>query len=145
MDELYSNYKNGNIFDVVASKQHPTPSESDPHPLVIFRTATTMQLTSFLILTCISLAAALPDFAMAPTKLVTIQNADVPKFTKAWNDAAKSYQAIKTAAPEWSSMYSALVEYQKTGKDVPEIATATDRITTYDTTPEWYVHIYMVN
>jgi hypothetical protein len=123
MDELYSNYKNGNIFDVVASKQHPTPSESDPHPLVIFRTATTMQLTSFL----------------------TIQNADVPKFTKAWNDAAKSYQAIKTAAPEWSSMYSALVEYQKTGKDVPEIATATDRITTYDTTPEWYVHIYMVN
>ena len=37
------------------------------------------------------------------------------------------------------TMVDALIEYQKTGKNVPEGVTATDRILTFTTTPDWYV------
>ncbi|KAJ8116129.1 hypothetical protein OPT61_g2382 [Boeremia exigua] len=98
-----------------------------------------MQLTSFLALAFASAAAAAPDFAIGSGIQFTAKDSSqFAAVTKALGEAASSYQASLTAKPEWSSAYSALVEFQETGKNVPEGVTATDRVLTFATTPDWY-------
>lgn len=100
-----------------------------------------MQFTTLLTVAFASIAAAAPDFAIGTTRITAKDSAQLAAITKAIIDAGESWQASVTAQPEWSSAYSALVEYQKTGKNVPEGVTATDRILTYATTPDWYVRL----
>ncbi|KAG9202448.1 hypothetical protein G6514_004424 [Epicoccum nigrum] len=100
-----------------------------------------MQLTTVLACTLLSLGVtANPDFVIGDNvqSFTAKDKAEYAKITKAVIDAASSYQASVTAKPEWTSMWEALKEYQKTGKDVPEGVTATDRILTFSTTPSWY-------
>ncbi|KAF9695704.1 hypothetical protein EKO04_006503 [Ascochyta lentis] len=98
-----------------------------------------MKLTSFVIPALASIASAVPDFAIGTQYMVTAKDgAQLASITSAYVKAMESYQASLTAQPEWSSAYSALVEFQETGKNVPEGVTATDRILTYTTTPDWY-------
>jgi len=98
-----------------------------------------MQLTSLLAVAFASIAAAAPDFAIGTGTIISAKdNAQLASLTKALVDAASSYQASLTAQPEWSSAWSQLVEFQSTGKNVPEDVTATDTILTYATTPDWY-------
>lgn len=97
-----------------------------------------MHLTSFLTLAFAAAAAASPDFAIGSgIRFTAKDSAHLAAVTKALGEAASSYQASLTAQPEWSSAYSALVEFQETGKNVPEGVTATDRILTFATTPDW--------
>lgn len=99
-----------------------------------------MQLTTLLTMAFASIAAARPDFAIGTgTRITAKDTAQLASITKAYVQAMESYQASLTAQPEWSSAYSALVEFQETGKNVPEDVTATDVVLTYTTTPDWYV------
>lgn len=99
-----------------------------------------MKTTSLLVLLLASIAAASPDFAIGTESHVTVTGvAEAASITSALGKALSSWQASATAQPEWTSAYSALVEYQETGKHVPEGVTATDRVLTYITTPDWYV------
>ncbi|KAF1364539.1 hypothetical protein EJ07DRAFT_172558 [Lizonia empirigonia] len=98
-----------------------------------------MKTSSFIIPALASLAAAAPDFAIGSNFEVTLTNiTQAASITSAWVKALASWQATVTAQPEWTSAYSALVEFQETGENVPEGVTATDRILTYTTTPDWY-------
>ncbi|KZM20368.1 uncharacterized protein EKO05_0006926 [Ascochyta rabiei] len=98
-----------------------------------------MKLTSFLIPALASIAAAAPDFAIGTQLTVTAKDgAQLASITSAYVKAMQSWQASVTAKPEWTSAYSALVDFQETGKNVPEGVTATDVILTYATTPDWY-------
>ena len=99
-----------------------------------------MQLTTLFTVAFASIAAAAPDFAIGPgftTSFTAKNQAQLASVTKAIIDAASSYQASMTAQPEWSSAYSALVEFQQTGKNVPEGVTATETILEFFTTPDW--------
>lgn len=99
-----------------------------------------MKTTSLLIPALASVAAAAPDFAIGTNFEVTLTNtAQAASITSAWAKALSSWQATLTAQPEYTSAYSALVEFQRTGDNVPEGVTATDRILTFTTTPDWYV------
>lgn len=98
-----------------------------------------MQFTTLLALAFVSTAAAVPDFMIEPTSIrVTAKDrSQLAAITKAVVEAAESWQASVTAQPEWSSAMSGLIEYQKTGKDVPKAVTATDTIMTFYTKPDW--------
>lgn len=97
-----------------------------------------MQFTTLLTMAFASIAAAAPDFAIGTESRFTAKDtAQLAAVTKALVEAAESYQASLTAQPEWTSAYSALVEFQQTGENVPEDVTATDVILTYSTTPDW--------
>lgn len=110
--------------------------------IATFNPVSIMKITSLLVPTLASLAAASPDFAIESRfewEVTVTGAAQAASITSAYAAAVKSWQASVTAKPEWTSAYSALVEYQSTGKDVPEGVTATDTILTYTTTPDWYV------
>ncbi|KAF2621712.1 hypothetical protein BU25DRAFT_233269 [Macroventuria anomochaeta] len=112
-------------------------STTQPQPSLLM-----MQLTSFLTVAFASIAAAAPDFGIGTgTRVTAKDSAQLASMTKALLEAASSYQASLTAQPEWTSAYSALVEFQETGKNVPEGVTATDRILTFATTPDWQVNL----
>ncbi|KAJ4362686.1 hypothetical protein N0V95_001394 [Ascochyta clinopodiicola] len=98
-----------------------------------------MKLTSFLIPALASIATAAPDFIIGSEVTVTAKDrGQLASITSAYVNAILSWQASVTAKPEWTSAYSALVDFQETGKNVPEGVTATDAILTYSTTPDWY-------
>ncbi|KAH6644672.1 hypothetical protein C7974DRAFT_384074 [Boeremia exigua] len=99
-----------------------------------------MQFTSFLTLALASVAAAAPDFAIGTPTLITPKDrSELAALTKALYEAASSYQASLTAQPEWSSAFSALKEFQTTATmSVPSDVTATDKILTFATTPDWF-------
>ena len=85
-----------------------------------------------------SVAVAIPDFAIGTQILFTATNqAQMDSVTKALVEAQSSWQASVTAQPEWSSAWSALVDFQKTHKGVPDDVTATDTIIEYESTPTW--------
>lgn len=123
-------------FRILKASSFPLPASSNPHANFI------MQLTSLLTVAFASIAAAAPDFAIGTGTVISAKdNAQLASLTKALVDAASSYQASLTAQPEWSSAWSQLVEFQSTGKNVPEDVTATDTILTYATTPDWYGYL----
>lgn len=94
-----------------------------------------MRFTSFLTLTLVS--TVLADFGIGVDYITAKNSAQLASITAAYASALESFQASMTAQPQWSSARSALIEYQSTGKDVPEDVTATDIILTYTTTPDW--------
>lgn len=97
-----------------------------------------MRFSSLFPLGFVSIVSAVPDFAIGTQFLFTATNeAQLSSVSKALNDALSSYQASVTAQPEWSSAYSALVQFQKTHDGVPDDVTATDTIIQYATTPSW--------
>lgn len=96
-----------------------------------------MQFTTLLTVAFASVAAAVPDFAIGVTSISAKDSSQLAAFTKAFVEAEEAWQASVTAKPEWSSAISGLIEYQKTGKDVPKAVTATDKVLTYYTTPDW--------
>lgn len=128
-----------------ASENMPTKSTQTHFYLEFIEPVTaantiTMQLTTLFTVAFASVAAAVPDFAIGTQSLFTAKDsAQLAAVTKALYEAASSYQASLTAQPQWTSAYSALVEFQQTGENVPEDVTATDTILTYSTTPDWLV------
>lgn len=97
-----------------------------------------MQYTSLLTVAFASIAAAAPDFAIGTgVRFTAKNNAQLASVTKAVGEAISSHQASLTAQPEWSSAFSQLVEFQSTGVNVPKDVTATDKLLTYATTPDW--------
>jgi hypothetical protein len=86
----------------------------------------------------IAAAAAAPDFAIGEGILYTATNeAELDAVTKAVIQALSTYQASLTVQPEWTSAYSALVEFQETHRGVPDIVTDLEAVTAYATTPSW--------
>ena len=97
-----------------------------------------MRISSLFQLGFVSIAAAVPDFAVGTQFLFTATNeAQLSSVSKALNNALSSYHASVTAQPEWTSAYSALVQFQKTHDGVPEDVTATDTVIQYASTPSW--------
>jgi hypothetical protein len=99
-----------------------------------------MRFTALLPVVFASFAAAAPapDFAIGSGYLYTASNqAQLDTVTKAVAQALSSHQASLTAQPEWTSAYSALVEFQETHRGVPDIVTDLEAVTVYATTPSW--------
>jgi hypothetical protein len=96
-----------------------------------------MRTSHVLTLALASVASAIPDFAIGIDYITAKDSAQLSSMTAAYLSAISSFQASMTAQPQWSSAFSALKEYQMTGKNVPDEVTATDAVLTYATTPDW--------
>ncbi len=78
--------------------------------------------------------SALAFFDIHPATATVKNAAHLSTLEAAYVSALQSYWAPQ---PQFTSAISALVEYQRTGKDVPEEVTATSTLLTYTTTPDW--------